>query len=512
MRASMSNVFFYQKQFLFIIRSTTNFFIFLCIVFTVSMTKAEIVLTKPENNLKNKLSQFLAPESNQDYKFVNLQKLSNLQLEQSQFQKIGNDGFFSTIPNALSNDSIGLIDAIYYSIQQNPDISQAIASLSAQNSGVDFAKAGYYPQLSGGVSTGDLTTGERGRQLLSLNATQMVYDFGKIKSGVSVAQAKVQLEQANVLVSIDDIALDTSQTIINIQRYLRLNKIAEQQIAGIQRIKDIANLRANAGISSQADPIQAQSYLESAQSGLIAQQSLLRQYQQHLRILLGVDIFNKLWIIPDDLVMQSDLYGEPQFNIIPKMIVALAKVEVAKAQKDQTRLSRYPTFAVKGSLNQALNGRNPNNGRDDGFYSSIMLEATSQFYQGGANSSQVKMASYAEEAAKSEVSSVYRDVLNQIRTNREQIENKQRQIQVLANRQETTVRTRELYQEQYKLGTRSLVDLLNAEQAIHSANAELETARYDIYNSIVQYIAATGRSRQVYGLNNISIQGFEVQP
>ncbi|MBF9205504.1 RND transporter, partial [Acinetobacter pittii] len=31
-------------------------------------------------------------------------------------------------------------------------------------------------------------------------------------------------------------------------------------------------------------------------------------------------------------------------------------------------------------------------------------------------------------------------------------------------------------------------------------------------SSIVQYIAATGRSRQAYDLNNISIQGFEVQP
>ena len=98
------------------------------------------------------------------------------------------------------------------------------------------------------------------------------------------------------------------------------------------------------------------------------------------------------------------------------------------------------------------------------------------------------------------------------RFNNKSAKNKQRQMQVLASRQATTVRTRELYQEQYKLGTRSLVDLLNAEQAIHSANSELESARYDIYNSIVQYIAATGRSRQAYGLNNISIQGFEVQP
>lgn len=103
-------------------------------------------------------------------------------------------------------------------------------------------------------------------------------------------KAKLQVEQANVLVSIDDIALDVAQSIINIQRYLQLNKIAEQQIAGIQRIQEIANLRANAGISSQADPVQAQTYLESAQSTLIAQQSLLRQYQQHLRTLVGVDV------------------------------------------------------------------------------------------------------------------------------------------------------------------------------------------------------------------------------
>ncbi|BCT89448.1 hypothetical protein RYU24_18530 [Acinetobacter variabilis] len=38
-------------------------------------------------------------------------------------------------------------------------------------------------------------------------------------------------------------------------------------------------------------------------------------------------------------------------------------------------------------------------------------------------------------------------------------------MDVLAQRRETTVRTKELYQEQYKLGTRTVVDLLNAEQA-----------------------------------------------
>ena len=208
----------------------------------------------------------------------------------------------------------------------------------------------------------------------------------------------------------------------------------------------------------------------------------------------------------------SELYRDPKFNQIPSMMVEQVGVEIAKLQKQKTKLSNYPTLNVKGSLSQALKGRNPNNNEDDGFYNSIMLEASSNFYQGGAVASQTRAASYAEEAAKAQVNTTYLEVLDQIRLIREEIENKQKQIGVLAARKETTIRTKELYQEQYKLGTRTVVDLLNAEQAIHSAAQEIEAARYDIYSAIVRYIRVTGRSRDLYDLNNISIQGFEVQP
>ncbi|MFX6074757.1 TolC family protein, partial [Acinetobacter baumannii] len=86
----------------------------------------------------------------------------------------------------------------------------------------------------------------------------VLYDFGKIKSAVNIEQAKLLEEQANVLVSIDDIAYQTANAIVNINRYREIVKIAHQQIQGIARIAEIANLRAQAGISSQADPVQAQ--------------------------------------------------------------------------------------------------------------------------------------------------------------------------------------------------------------------------------------------------------------
>lgn len=456
------------------------------------------------SNLTDKISNILRPQPDQGFKTLDLQQLSKFKFTPMDQTEVS--------PSAAQISSLSFLSAIQHVLQRNPHVGQTLAMLAAQNSNIDIAKSQYYPQLSSGIGTGDLGSSNRGQQVLSLHATQMLYDFGKVKSSVDAQKQRLKLEQANVLIGIDEIAYQTSSTMINIERY-RINlRIAEQQVQGIERILNIARLRAQAGISSQADPVQAESYLQSAQSNLIMQQSMLQQLQQRLNILLGFDSSTKHWDIPEQLITASELYTDPAFNSIPKMIAAQAEVDMAKVDKKQIELSRYPTFALRGSVTQALNGVNPNNQKDNGLDSSVMIEARSDFYQGGATGARTRSASYAEQAAKSKVNAVYLEVIDQIRTTRETIENKQKQMMVLSARQSTTVKTKELYQEQYKLGTRSVLDLLNAEMAIHAANTELENARYDIYNSLAQFISATGRTRQAYDLNNISIQGFEVQP
>lgn len=420
-------------------------------------------------------------------------ELSQFQLDTQNIQKMPRVVPASSVPETAASarysvqQPLSFNGTIRTAVQRHPEISQAISSLAAQNASIDVAKSGYYPQLSGGISTADLTKGERGRQLLSLNATQMLYDFGKVKSSVNLEQARLAAEQANVLISIDDIAYQTANAMINIKRYQEITRIAE-----------ITNLRAEAGISTQADPIQARSNLEAAEANLIVQQTQLRQFQQKLRTLVGFEVHQRNWQIPERLVKEAQLYSEPVFQQIPGLIAAKAEVEVAKLRKQQSRLSAYPTLNVKGSISQAINGRNPNNNEDDGLYNSIMLEANSNFYQGGAIASQTRAASYAEEAAKARVNSVYLEVLDETRMLREEIQNKQRQMNILVKRQATTIQTKELYQEQYKLGTRSAVDLLNAEQAIHSAAQEIENTRFDIYAAIARYISITGRTRDIY--------------
>nr|WP_257226738.1 MULTISPECIES: TolC family protein [unclassified Acinetobacter] len=497
-------------------KNKCNFFCILFLPFSIGSVYAADTGTAQSTIQKTLDKIFLPNKPKPSAEKINITELSKYNLDTSRVQEMpavayGRTQQGSYNPNTVAK-SLSFIDAIHIAVQRRPEITQSIATVASQNANIDLANAAYYPQISGGLSTADLTKGERGRQLVSLNATQMLYDFGKTKSAVGIEEAKMLQEQANVLVNLDEVSFDVANAIINIKRYQEVAKIAQQQIAGVSRIAEIANLRATAGISSQADPIQAKSNLEAAESNLIVQETQLRQYQQRLRTLLGFDVSQINWVIPDRILTAAALYDDPDFKMIPSMMQAQAGVEVAKLQKQQSKLSAYPTLNVKGSLSQAVNGRNPNNDEDDGLYSSIMLEATSNFYQGGAIAAQTRAASYAEEAAKAQVNTVYLDVIDQVRMIREQIENKKRQMSILVQRRETTVRTKELYQEQYKLGTRTVVDLLNAEQAIHSAAQEIVTSQYDIYSALAQYIQVTGRSRNIYELNNISIQGFEVQP
>ena len=489
------------------------------VILTLSLLVSTAYADTPEryfNTFKEKSLGLLGPKSDENFNKANVTALSNFEIDRSAIPELPivtrfDPNITTGISNTPTIQHLGFNEAILRAVQRNPEISQSIANLASQNANINVAKAAYYPQISGTLGTGDLTSGERGRQVINLSLSQMLYDFGKVKSTVDVQQARLFAEQANVLVSMDNVAYQVANSIVQIKRYQEITKIAEQQIAGISRITEIANLRARAGISSQADPVQAQSYLEASRSNMIVQQTQLRQYQQKLRTLLGFDVSDLEWSLPEHLIVESNLYQEPEFNQVPKIILAQSQIEVAKAQLKETRLSNYPTLNVKGSLSQAINGRNPNNNEDDGFYHSIMLEANSNFYQGGATASRTKAASYAEQAARARMNAEYLNVLDQVRVLREEIKNKQRQMSILMERKQTAIRTKELYQEQYKLGTRTAVDLLNAEQSIHSTSQEIESVRYDIYTAIVNYISQTGRSRDLYELNNISIQGFEVQ-
>lgn len=65
--------------------------------------------------------------------------------------------------SALQAPRLSFNDAVHTAVKRQPEVAQSISRAATQNAYIDVAKAEYYPQISGGISTGDFTTGERGR-------------------------------------------------------------------------------------------------------------------------------------------------------------------------------------------------------------------------------------------------------------------------------------------------------------------------------------------------------------
>lgn len=242
-------------------------------------------------DIQHNIGNLIRPKTDESFSTVQFSQLSNFQVQPDplyqQLPVVGASPDANTpavLNNAYSSvevqSRLSLQEAIQIAVKRNPVISQALANLAAQNANIDVAKAQYYPQLKAGLSTGDFTSSDRGRQLYTVEANQLLYDFGKVKSSVDTQKNKLEAEQANVLLNIDEIATQTARSIIAVLRYRVLLSIAQDQVKGVSRLHEIARLRSDAGISSYADPVQAQSYVEYAKTYLLTQQNKLRQEEQ----------------------------------------------------------------------------------------------------------------------------------------------------------------------------------------------------------------------------------------
>lgn len=453
-----------------------------------------------ESNFKQKVNSLLQPSSDQNFKSISLQDFSKN--TPSNLNETSDDSVFSGDMTSLG--------AVIAGLKSHPKLVSAIADLSSQNDYLRVAKSAYYPQISSELATGDFDSKDRGRQVYSISANQMVYDFGKTKSSVDQQNAELMKSQATVIKTIDDLSYEIMEAVINIIRYEELSKIADNQVKGIDRIREIARLRVEAGISTQADYVQATSRYQNAQTTALMQKSLVIQWRDKLGALLGGDVSNVKFTMPESIVANSDLYGPIDLNIIPQIISANANILGVNAEKNGVDRSNYPTLSLVGTVSQAINGINPSNGKDNGADSSIMLKATSSMYQGGATSARKNAMASAEVGAKANLRSIELEINTQVRSIREVINQSQEKIKLLNQQAKNSHLTIELYQEQYKLGKRSIVDFLSAEQEYYSALMEQQATRSDIYKQIAQFINVTGRSRTVYGLYDQDFQGFKV--
>ncbi|MFJ4110917.1 TolC family outer membrane protein [Pseudomonas sp. NPDC089758] len=417
---------------------------------------------------------------------------------------------------ATHGDRLGLAEAVLAAAQWHPSIAEAVGNLYKQGEGINVARAGYYPQLSGGIRTGydSGNGGDRSSQALNLSLKQMLYDFGKVDSAVDAAKAAAARAQANILLVIDDLARDTAYAWIETRRYEQLMVIAREQINGVNAIAGMARLRSDMGASTRSDVVQAESRVEGARATLEEYQAQYQRWRSTLAALLGR-------VSPPALAEETPpeldqaCKRPPQGDDrLPAVLMALALRAQSQAELAQAKAEAYPTLSLQPQVNHYLdNDYDRDNNRLDRTQAGIYLNLEVPIYQGGAISARSRAAGYALTAADSAEDAARLQARRGLAEAMAQTSGLGRRLSSLQARQASIKEARMLYGRQYlDLGTRPLLDLLNAEQEIYQSRFELAGTRSDLLRLDVDCLYNTGALRMALGLEGRNLQGVEIEP
>ena len=185
----------------------------------------------------------------------------------------------------------------------------------------------------------------------------------------------------------------------------------------------------------------------------------------------------------------------------------------SQANLDYANAQMTPTISLEPSVQHYLNDKYPSHDVLDKTQYTAMVKVEMPIYQGGGLTARRNAASHAVESAQSAIQRTRLEVRRKLLDSRSQSMSLASALQILRRQQQLSERTRELYQQQYlDLGSRPLLDVLNAEQEVYQARfAELQI-QSQLRQLQLNCLYNTGTLRQAFALNNRRIQSVEIQP
>lgn len=399
---------------------------------------------------------------------------------------------------------LSLETAVRKAVDWHPAVTETVGRLRQQTESVNEARSGYLPNVSWGVDSAYNTNrSDRYSPDLNLNVSQMLYDFGKVDNKVKIATAGISGRKSQVLMAVDDLARETSYAVIEIQRNRALRLVARDQIKDTKAILGLVSSRTDKGASTRSDLLQAEARVQAAEATLLEIEGELARWQAVLSNLSGIagriDVSDAMpaWLAKACGSTNLD------WSQVPAVMQADADRKAAAAQVDLARAEGLPTLSLDAGI-----GVDPT---DIGSYKpdySVGLRVTGSLYNGGATSARRNMATQALGASEAAEARARVDIMRNLTEASSQISSKESLYRSLSVRQTTMRQTRDLYQTQYiELGTRSLLDLLNADQELHAARFDISNIKYDLHRLNIDCTFSAGQIRKAFALEGQTVQG-----
>jgi adhesin transport system outer membrane protein len=383
--------------------------------------------------------------------------------------------------------ALTLEQVIKHTLSSNPEIMSSRQQLLSRENEIAGVKAGFLPSLDlelgiGRERTESPATGGRGIELTrresALRLRQLIYDGSAVISEVDRQKARYNSKLFDNIATEQNIALQVTEVYINSLRQSELLQLLGDSLDSHQNIYDQMSLRSDAGVGSRSDLDQIAARLALAKSNYIAGQNNLQDAVSNFYGVVGYLPESSTMERPMLFTLTGELEDSLQvaFANHPQLKSADADIEAAKAQYRASKSSFYPTLTLEGdsTINEDLDGIEGTN--EDWV---IALRLRYNIYRGGADVARKAQTAELVGEAQQIRATTKRQVEEGLRLSWSAYEFTSQQIDFLTTYVDSVVATREAYNKQFKIGRRSLLDLLNTENEVLDAKSSYLNAEFD---------------------------------
>ncbi len=406
---------------------------------------------------------------------------------------------------AQTNKILNLHDALAVGLMTNPEYGVVAASRRATDEELKQGRALYLPSLDARADAGfehsddpntrGGTDGDDEENLTrydaSLTLTQMLFDGWDAKYEVERQKARVTSSANRVRETAELVGLDIVEAYLEVLRQRQLLMIANKNVSEHIDILNLIQDNVTAGRSTQADLEQAKARVASARATAAnTQQDLYDAESQYRREVGDTPGDLQLPVLPVD-GLAGDIEDEVKTTLAnsPTLDIYEADIEVAYAESMGTRSTFYPQVDLQ--LN-ARNGHDINGveGRDTS--ASALVVMNWNLYRGGADMARSREFIHRHQQAKESRAEAARAVEDDVRKTWASMVSSRERASQFSKQADANVEVVRAYRDQFSLGRRTLLDVLDAQNELYVSRSNTVNNEYLEMFAVYRLLALKG--------------------
>jgi adhesin transport system outer membrane protein len=319
----------------------------------------------------------------------------------------------------------------------------------------------------------------------------MLFDGFLTPNEVARNEAVVNARAYRLLGASESLALRTVEVYLDVLKRREMVALAENNLQAHRRINDQIAMRAQSGVGSTADRDQSEARLALAENNLYTEQVNLADAE--------ANFFSAVGRMPDELEMPASIRPRIPDSVDnaraavmsdnPLLKSAQADVHAAEKQYEAAKSRFYPRFDVElsGNADDNISG---DEGHYNRWYAGVVMNYN--LFNGMRDKALLQSGAHQINESMDIRNNALRVLNENLMLSWNAMENARLQTPKARDYANYSARVREAYQQQFSLGQRTLLDLLDSENELFTANRRYTEVRYTEEFSMYRVVAAMG--------------------